>query len=97
MADPVLKFPPEQKGNPPDPTRKIGAQPRRRLMAGLRAYRRTLLLVVLPLVAVIVGFVAVHVALALLVPKTLWAMLQGGPRVKEPLNKSSSTRLRTDL
>jgi membrane fusion protein (multidrug efflux system) len=57
MADPVLKFPPEQKGNPPDPTRKIGAQPRRRLMAGLRAYRRTLLLVVLPLVAVIVGFV----------------------------------------
>jgi len=57
MADPVLKFPPEQKGNPPDPTRKIGAQPRRRLMAGLRAYRRTLLLVVLPLVAVIAGFV----------------------------------------
>ena len=32
--------------------------------------------------AVIVGFVVVHVALALLVPKTLWAMLQGGPRVK---------------
>jgi thiosulfate reductase cytochrome b subunit len=31
---------------------------------------------------VIVGFVVVHVALALLVPKTLWAMLQGGPRPK---------------
>ena len=33
--------------------------------------------------AVIVGFLAVHVALALLVPKTLWAMLAGGPRVTE--------------
>jgi hypothetical protein len=32
--------------------------------------------------AVIVGFVVVHVALAFLVPKTLWAMLQGGPRLK---------------
>jgi thiosulfate reductase cytochrome b subunit len=31
--------------------------------------------------AVIVGFVVVHVALAVLVPKTLWAMLTGGPRV----------------
>jgi thiosulfate reductase cytochrome b subunit len=30
---------------------------------------------------VIVGFVLVHVALALLVPQTLWAMLTGGPRV----------------
>ena len=29
--------------------------------------------------AVIVGFVVVHVALALLVPRTLWAMLTGGP------------------
>jgi membrane fusion protein, multidrug efflux system len=57
MADPVLKFPPEQKGNPPDPSKKIAAQPRRRLMAGLRAYRRTLLLVVLPLVALIAGLV----------------------------------------
>jgi thiosulfate reductase cytochrome b subunit len=34
--------------------------------------------------AVIVGFVVVHVALALLVPKTLWAMLAGGPRLKSP-------------
>ena len=32
--------------------------------------------------AVIVGFLAVHVALSLLVPKTLWAMLFGGPRLK---------------
>jgi thiosulfate reductase cytochrome b subunit len=31
--------------------------------------------------AVIVGFVVVHVALALLVPQTLWAMLAGGPRL----------------
>jgi thiosulfate reductase cytochrome b subunit len=31
--------------------------------------------------AVIVGFLIVHVALALLVPKTLWAMLAGGPRL----------------
>jgi thiosulfate reductase cytochrome b subunit len=31
--------------------------------------------------AVIVGFLIVHVALALLVPRTLWAMVAGGPRV----------------
>jgi thiosulfate reductase cytochrome b subunit len=31
--------------------------------------------------AVIVGFLLVHVVLALLVPQTLWAMLTGGPRV----------------
>ena len=31
--------------------------------------------------AVLVGFLVVHVALALLVPKTLWAMLSGGPRL----------------
>lgn len=31
--------------------------------------------------AVIVGFLVVHVLLALLVPQTLWAMLAGGPRV----------------
>ena len=31
--------------------------------------------------AVIVGFMLVHVALSLLVPQTLWAMLTGGPRV----------------
>ncbi len=56
MADPVLKFPPDQKGNPPaKPRTKIAAEPRRRLMAGLRRHRRVLLLVVLPLVALIAG------------------------------------------
>ena len=30
---------------------------------------------------VIVGFLIVHVALSLLVPKTLWAMVTGGPRL----------------
>ncbi len=30
---------------------------------------------------VIVGFLVVHVALSLLVPRTLWAMLTGGPRL----------------
>lgn len=33
--------------------------------------------------AVIVGFLVVHVALSLLVPQTLWAMLTGGPRVAQ--------------
>ena len=57
MADPVLKFPPEQKGNPgqPAPRTKLAAEPRRRLMAGMRRYRRFLLLVVLPLVALVAG------------------------------------------
>jgi membrane fusion protein (multidrug efflux system) len=56
MADPILKFPPEQKGKPPGKPRiKIAAEPRRRLMAGLRRYRRILLLVVLPLVALLAG------------------------------------------
>src|SRR5689334_1499944 len=56
MADPILKFPPEQKGAPANPTRKLAAEPRRRLMAGLRRYRRFLLLVVLPLVVALAGF-----------------------------------------
>jgi membrane fusion protein, multidrug efflux system len=55
MADPVLKFPPEQKGAPAAPAQPKAAEPRRRLMAGLRRYRRFLLLVVLPLVALIGG------------------------------------------
>ena len=56
MADPILKFPPEQKGNPPaKPRIKIAAEPRRRLMAGMRRYRRVLLLIVVPLVALIAG------------------------------------------
>jgi membrane fusion protein (multidrug efflux system) len=57
MADPVLKFPPEQKGNPASPPKKLAAEPRRRLMAGLRRYRRVLLLVVLPLIAVLAGII----------------------------------------
>lgn len=32
--------------------------------------------------AILVGFLAVHVALALLVPQTLWAMVTGGPRLR---------------
>src|SRR6202051_2994035 len=55
MADPILKFPPEQKGSPAKPRVKIAAEPRRRLMAVMRRYRRLLLLVVLPLVALIAG------------------------------------------
>jgi membrane fusion protein (multidrug efflux system) len=56
MADPVLKFPAEQKGVPPDSSpKKIAAEPRRRLLASFRKYRRFLLLVVLPLMAVIGG------------------------------------------
>ena len=57
MADPVLKFPPEQKGNPASPPKKLAAEPRRRLMAGMRRYRRVLLLVVLPLIAVLAGII----------------------------------------
>jgi membrane fusion protein (multidrug efflux system) len=57
MADPVLKFPPEQKGNSARPRTKLAAEPRRRLMAGMRRYRRVLLLVVLPVIAVIAGLV----------------------------------------
>src|SRR5712671_2760193 len=55
MADPILKFPPEQKGNPAPARPKLAAEPRRRLMAGMRRYRRFLLLVVLPLVAAMAG------------------------------------------
>src|SRR5260370_13519183 len=40
---------------PAKPTLKIAAEPRRRLMAGMRRYRRVLLLVVLPLVALLAG------------------------------------------
>jgi membrane fusion protein (multidrug efflux system) len=56
MADPILKFPPEQKAAPPaKPRTKLAAEPRRRLMAGMRRYRRALLLVVLPLAALMGG------------------------------------------
>jgi membrane fusion protein, multidrug efflux system len=58
LADQVLKFPPEQKGAPSQPAGdKIAEAPRRRFTGGLRRYRRMLLLVVLPLVAVIGGVV----------------------------------------
>jgi membrane fusion protein (multidrug efflux system) len=57
MADPVLKFPPEQKGKPETSNRRPSAQPRRRLMTGLRRYRRFFLLVALPIVAVTGGLV----------------------------------------
>ncbi len=58
MADPVLKFPPEQKTAPPGkPRTKMAAEPRRRLMAGMRRYRRVLLLVVLPLATLIGGLI----------------------------------------
>jgi membrane fusion protein (multidrug efflux system) len=57
MADPVLKFPPEAKDTPSGrPSKKLAAEPRRRLLAGLRRYRRFLLLVVLPIVVAIAGF-----------------------------------------
>ena len=58
MADPVLKFPPEAKDAPSGrPSKKLAAEPRRRLLAGLRHYRRFLLLVVLPIAVAIAGFV----------------------------------------
>ncbi|HEX9214079.1 MAG TPA: HlyD family secretion protein [Bradyrhizobium sp.] len=56
MADQVLKFQPEQKIDSGKPTKKAGTNPRRRLIAGLRRYRRFLLMVVLPIVLAIAGF-----------------------------------------
>ena len=38
---------------------------------------------------IIVGFLAVHVALSLLVPSTLWAMLAGGPRLAPKESRAS--------
>jgi thiosulfate reductase cytochrome b subunit len=38
--------------------------------------------------SVIVGFLIVHVALSLLVPRTLWAMMSGGPRLRARSNAS---------
>ncbi|WP_027580787.1 HlyD family secretion protein [Bradyrhizobium sp. Ai1a-2] len=55
MADPVLKLAPEQRNNPASSPPKTD-QPRG-LVAGLRRYRRFLLLVVLPLVALVGGVV----------------------------------------
>src|SRR4030088_2766439 len=56
MAEPVLKFPPEQKGNPPDKGPSDSAtSSRRTLLGSLRRYRRTLLLVLLPLLVLVGG------------------------------------------
>ncbi|QAU49842.1 HlyD family secretion protein [Bradyrhizobium guangzhouense] len=55
MAEQVLKFQPEQKIDSGKPTKKAGTDPRRRFVAGLRRYRRFLLMVVLPIVAVVAG------------------------------------------
>jgi membrane fusion protein (multidrug efflux system) len=55
MADQVIKFSPEQKGPGGKPMKKLAAEPRRRLMAGLRRYRRFLLMVVLPAAAAVAG------------------------------------------
>ncbi|MBR0790940.1 HlyD family secretion protein [Bradyrhizobium manausense] len=55
MAEQVLKFQPEQKIDNGKPTKKVGTNPRRRFIAGLRRYRRFLLMVVLPIVAIAVG------------------------------------------
>ncbi len=54
MADPVLKFPAEQKGAG-DVDASVGREPKRGLGGTLRRYRRPLLLVVLPLVMLIGG------------------------------------------
>jgi membrane fusion protein, multidrug efflux system len=53
MAEPVLKFPPDQKGNPPE--KPSATSSRQTLMGRLRQRRRTLLLVVLPLIALVGG------------------------------------------
>ena len=45
----------------------------------------------------IVGFVVVHVALALIVPKTLVAMLTGGPQVPEDPTEAARERMRRHL
>jgi membrane fusion protein (multidrug efflux system) len=56
LADPILKFPPDQKGNPPTAAPKIEGKPRRRrALAFIRRFRRMFLLVVLPLVALAAG------------------------------------------
>ncbi|SFJ15650.1 HlyD family secretion protein [Bradyrhizobium sp. Gha] len=55
MAEQVLKFQPEQKIDSGKPSKKAGTDPRRRFVAGLRRYRRFLLMVVLPIVALIAG------------------------------------------
>jgi membrane fusion protein (multidrug efflux system) len=58
LADPILKFPPDQKGNPPAAVPMAKAKPRRRrALAFIRRFRRTFLLVVLPLLALAGGLI----------------------------------------
>jgi membrane fusion protein, multidrug efflux system len=58
LADPVLKFPPDQKGNPPVAVPQAEAKPRhRRALAVIRRFRRMFLLVVLPLLALVGGLI----------------------------------------
>jgi membrane fusion protein (multidrug efflux system) len=58
LADPILKFPPDQKGNPPAAVPTAEAKPRRRrALAFVRRFRRTFLLVVLPLLALVGGLI----------------------------------------
>ena len=46
--------------------------------------------------AAIVGFLVVHVALALLVPKTIGAMITGGPRIDDPSAKATDSTIPQD-
>lgn len=57
MAEPALKFPSDRKDAPtePPPSPTTAVKPRRPLLASMRRYRRPLLLVVLPLIALIAG------------------------------------------
>lgn len=56
MAEPALKLAPEQKANPPAPSQaEAPVAQQRGLAAGFRRYRRPLLLIVLPVVALIAG------------------------------------------
>jgi len=58
LADPILKFPPDQKGNPPAAVPMAEAKPRRRrALAFIRRFRRMFLLVVLPLLALAGGLI----------------------------------------
>jgi len=58
LADPILKFPPDQKGNPPAAVPIAEAKPRRRrALAFIRRFRRMFLLVVLPLLALVGGLI----------------------------------------
>ena len=58
MAEPALKLAPEQKSNPADqPAAATAAAPTQKKRSAWRRYRRPLLLVVLPLVALIGGVV----------------------------------------